>query len=209
MKKVVVLFLLLCVAGVASAKTERFGTWIEFELSKKLFKTIEFSIIPEVRLQDDWTVDEYLIDGKIAYSPFKFLEVAAAYRYNVNVKNKENEEYNRFVFDATGSYDFGRFENSLRARLTNYFNEDDEKSNFFRVRLKSAYDIKGSKFKPYTSYELFRNISTGEFKGGRFDAGFTRKLGKFHRVGLYYRLQDYYSSQESIHILGIDYRFKF
>ncbi len=209
MRKIFILLFFVFTMLMVNAKTERFGTWIEFEISKELFKKLEFSIIPEFRLQDDWTMDEYLIDAKLAYSPLKFLEVAAAYRYNVNVKNKDNEVFHRFVFDATGKQDIGRFETSLRARFTNYINEGDEKSNYFRLRLKSAYDIKGSKFKPYTSYELFRNLTLDEFKGGRFDAGFTRKLGEFHRIGLYYRLQDYYSNEQSIHILGIDYRLKF
>lgn len=209
MRKIFICALALICSYTLSAKTEEFGTWIEFEVSKKLFKKLEFSIVPEVRLQDDWTVDEYMIDGRLAYEPFKFLELEAAYRYNVNIKRKETEIFNRFAFDLTGKHDFGRFESSLRTRLTNYIDDDDEKSNYFRTKLKLAYNIKESKFKTYTSYELFRNITENEFRGARFDIGFTRKMGKHHRVGLYYRLQDYYSERNSIHIMGLKYRFKF
>jgi hypothetical protein len=39
--------------------------------------------------------------------------------------------------------------------------------------------------------------------------GLSRKFKKKHEVGLYYRLNDYYSDRNSIHILGINYGFKF
>ena len=38
--------------------------------------------------------------------------------------------------------------------------------------------------------------------------GVSRKMGKLHRIGIYYRLQHYYVDQQSVNILGIDYRFK-
>ena len=58
---------------LVQAKTEKFGTWIELTFTKKFLKDFEFSIIPEIRLQDDFTVDEYIFEGKLGYDPFKFL----------------------------------------------------------------------------------------------------------------------------------------
>lgn len=212
MKKVLFL-LILILAGpvVLTAKTKQFGTWMEFEFSKEIFKKFELSFIPEIRLQDDFTVDEYLFDGKLSYEPVKWLNLAAAFRVNTNVKTKGNETSKRFVFDASGQKELGRFEASLRARFTNYTDVEEgvEKANYFRPRLKLEYDIKGNKIKPFTSLELFHNLSDKEMTKSRFDVGFTRKIGDLHRVGLYYRLQDYTSAENSIHILGIDYRLKF
>jgi hypothetical protein len=72
-----------------------------------------------------------------------------------------------------------------------------------------VYNIKGNKITPFTSFELFQDLVANELEKGRFDIGFTRKMGKLHRIGLYYRLQDYYNSNNnSINILGIDYRIK-
>ena len=70
-------------------------------------------------------------------------------------------------------------------------------------------DIPDNKIKPYLSYELFRNTTDKEFDKSRLDLGATRKIGDLHRIGLYYRLQDYFNDKSSIHILGINYRLKF
>jgi hypothetical protein len=203
----IVLFFLIGILSV-QAKTDKFGTWLEIELTKKLFKKFELSFIPDVRLQDDFTVDKYQFDVKLGYEPFKFLSLAVAYRNKTNVKDKGNETTNRFVFDAAVKEGFGRFDASLRSRITNYSDDRDVKTTFIRPRIKLVYDIKGNKIAPYTSYELFRDLGEKEWQKSRFTVGFTRKLGKLHRVGIYYRLQDYFSNRNSINILGIDYRFK-
>lgn len=208
-RKTVFFFLFLFLFSSIQAKTDKFGTWIEIELSKKLFKDFELSFIPDVRLQDDFTVDKYQFDVKLGYEPFKFLKLAVAYRNKTNVKNKGNETTNRFVFDTALKEGFGRFDAALRARLTNYSDDNDTKTTFIRPRFKLVYDIRGNKIAPYTSYELFRDLGEKEWQKSRFDVGATRKLGKYHRVGLYYRLQNYFSNRNSINILGIDYRFKF
>ncbi|MBT3383744.1 MAG: DUF2490 domain-containing protein [Prolixibacteraceae bacterium] len=212
MKRIfILLFILFISVSITQAKTKKFGTWMEFEFSKELFEKFEISLIPEIRLEDDFTIDEYLIDVKFTYEPVKFLNFAAAYRINTNVKNKGNEISKRFVLDANAKQEFGRFEASLRTRYTNYTDveEGESESNYFRPRAKLEYDIKGNKIRPFVSYELFRNTTEKETRKGRFDIGFTRKLGNLHRIGIYYRLQDYFDDSNSVHILGIDYRLKF
>lgn len=208
-RNLLIVLLILTGLGAAQAKTEKFGTWVELEFAKKFFKKFEFSFIPDVRFQDDFTVDKYQFDGKLSYEPIKFLEFAAIYRVKTNVKNKENEVTHRMVLDATGKVEIGRFKPSFRARYVSYHNVDDKKVSTLRPRIKVVYDIKGNKIAPYTSYELFQNLVTNELEKGRFDVGCTRKIGKLHRIGVYYRLQDYYNTNNnSLNILGIDYRFK-
>lgn len=207
-----VLLVVLCIVlgySLVNAQTEEFGTWIELEFTKKFLEKFEFSVIPEVRLQDDFTVDKYQFDTKLAYEPVKFLKLAAAYRYKTNVKKKEDETTHRFVADVTTKTEFGRVMPSFRTRITNYNDADDDSDvTFIRPRLKVAYDIKGSKIRPYASFELFHDLNEKEIRKSRYDIGFVRKLGKLHRIGLYYRLQDYFNDQNSIHILGVDYRLK-
>lgn len=208
-RNLLIVIFILTGLGVAQAKTEKFGTWVELEFAKKFFKKFEFSFIPEVRFQDDFTVDEYQFDGKLSYEPIKFLEFAATYRVKTNVKNKENEVTHRLVLDATAKAKISRFSPSFRARYVDYHNVDDEKVSTIRPRIKVVYDIKGNKLAPYISYELFQNLVANELEKGRFDVGFTRKIGKIHRIGIYYRYQDYYDSDKnSLNIMGIDYRFK-
>lgn len=71
------------------------------------------------------------------------------------------------------------------------------------------YDIKNNKIEPFISYELFRNLTESEWHKYRIDAGLTRNLGDIHRIGIYYRLHNYFTDKTSVHILGIDYRMKF
>jgi hypothetical protein len=193
------------------AKTEKFGTWIEVGITKKFLKKFEFSFVPELRLQDDFTVDEYIFEGKLDYEPFKFLGFAAAYRYDTNVKKNEDEVSQSAVFDVTWKADYKRFKASLRTRFTNDTDGGDVpwESFYFRPRAKLAYNLKGKKLEPYISYEVFHSFREQEYYKGRFDAGFSRKFNKKHELGLYYRLNDYYSDRNSIHILGINYGFKF
>ncbi len=210
MNRLIVIILLLFV-GISSltAKTDKFGTWVELEFTKKFLKKFEFSIIPEFRWQDDFTMDKYQFDGRLAYQPTNFLEVAAAYRIKTNVKENGNEVTHRLVLDAKVSKDFNRFKTSFRTRFTTYNNIDgDGKTTFIRPRLKVKYDIKGNKISPFTSYELFQSLSEKQLQKGRFDIGFARKMGKVHRIGIFYRLQHYFSDRQSINILGIEYRFK-
>jgi hypothetical protein len=146
----------------------------------------------------------------LGYEPFKFLEFGVAYRIRTNVKKKENVITNRWVFDTSVKTDIGRFRPSFRTRIT-YLN-DEEKENkkvtIIRPRVKLVYDIKGNKLTPFVSYEVFHNLAKKGYIKGRLDVGVSRKMGKFHRLAIFYRLQDYYSDRTSMHILGIDYRFK-
>jgi len=212
MKRLFLIAIILCF-GTPSlfAKTEKFGTWVELTFTKKFLKDFEFSIIPEIRFQDDFTVDEYIFEGKLGYEAFKFLDLSASYRYNTNVKDKGNEVSNNFVFDATGKTDYKRFDGSLRLRFTNDYDSGDIpwETFYFRPRAKLKYNIKKVKINPYVCYELFYNIKNKDLYKGRFDIGISRGLAKHHEIGIYYRHQDYYSMRNSIHILGIDYGFKF
>lgn len=212
-KFIYIIFLLfaLLASGIAvEAKTENFGTWIELEFRKDITKNLNFSISPELRFQDQFELDEYFIQGKLEYDVFSFLSIAGIYRIGTEIKKKGNLSYNRIALDVQASHDISRFEVSLRGRYTNYSDsQEDEPGKYLRPRAKIEYDIKGNKIRPYASFELFHNLNINQWNKSRWDFGFTRKLGNPHRIGLYYRLQDYYTTKKSIHILGIDYRLKF
>lgn len=212
MKRLPVILLLLFTSYMSVfARTESFGTWIELTFKKKFLKDFEFSFIPEFRLQDDFTIDEYILEAKLGYEPFKFLDFAAAYRYTTNVRDKGNIVSNSIVFDATGKIEFDRFDASLRTRFTNDVDAGDLpwETFFLRPRVKLKYNIKGVKIDPFIDYELFYNFKLNDWFKGRFDVGITRDFGKHHEIGLYYRLQDYFYQRNSVSILGINYEFKF
>lgn len=212
MKHLIIFFgIVLFLFSFHRIKAQEYGTWFELEIQKEILKDLEFSIVPEFRFQQDFTLDEYMIDAVLQYEPFKILEFSASYRFNVDLKNKENETLSRFAFDTEGKKEIERFEASLRLRFTNYVDpiDEDDEGWVLRPRFKLEYDIDNNRITPFASYELFRNTGGNGFYKGRFDIGATRDVGDYHRVGLYYRLQDYFSDKLSQHILGIEYRFEF
>jgi hypothetical protein len=210
-KRLISAFILVILSCSVPAKTKRFGTWIDAELTKKITKKIDFSLTPEVRLQDDFRVDEYMAEGRLSYEPLKFLSLAAGYRINNNLKNSGNEWTSRFTIDAQTGKGIGRWNPSFRLRFTNYSDFDettDEKINYLRYRIKVDYDIKNSKINPFIGYELFHNLNDKTINKSRFDLGFNWNFLKRNRISLYYRLQDYFTVKNSIHILGIGYQLK-
>ncbi|MBN1819158.1 MAG: DUF2490 domain-containing protein [Prolixibacteraceae bacterium] len=206
-KKLIILFLIILVVNQVQAKTKNFGTWVEAEFSKKIFKKLEFSFKPEVRFQDDFSVDEYMFDGQLTLKAAKFLRLAGAYRYNIDVRNKGNETYHRFAFDVLAKKDWNRLEGSFRTRFTDYteFGEENSKSNFLRYQLKFEYDLKNCKLRPYTSYELFHDLTEKEINKGRFTLGGSYKLTNNSRIELCYHLQSYFL-ENSVNIIGVSYK---
>jgi hypothetical protein len=196
----------LCIFQI-QAKTKKFGTWIEASVSKEILKKLEFSLNPEVRLQDDFSVDEYMIEGELAYKPAKFLRVGAAYRISKEVKKNSTETFHRFSFYTQAKKDWNRLEGSFRLCYTNYSEADVEatKSNYLRYRLKLVYDLKNSRFTPYTSYELFHLLAEKKLNKSRFDLGTTFRISEKSRIGIYYRLQSYFDAKNAINILGLSY----
>jgi hypothetical protein len=211
MMKQLILFFVLLITGTAShAITENYGTWIELEFRKDFLKKFNFNLTPELRMKERFQVDEYMIQGQLSYNAFSFLSIAGAYRIGTDIKKKENVNFSRIAFDLQASQGINRFSASLRTRFTsNSDSGSDEPGSYFRPRLKVDYNIRKRKFTPFASYELFHNLKTEKLHKSRMDIGFTQRLGNLHRVGLYYRLHDYFTDKESIHILGIDYRLKF
>lgn len=160
-------------------------------------------------LQDQFKPDEYLLQAKLTANPFSFLSPAGVYRIGKEIKNKGNEKYHRYAFNATFSQNFGRFEGSLRGRFINHSDSSEENpGTYIRPGTKLEYEIKGKKFKPFVSYELFHNTTKNVLHKGRFDFGFSRNLKGPHLIGLYYRLQNYFTGKPSIPIWRGKYRLK-
>lgn len=82
-------------------------------------------------------------------------------------------------------------------------------SNVLRSRLEVSYDIKSVPFEPYLSCEMYHDDDG--IKKTRYTIGGDYKIAKKHSIGLYYRYQDFSGSDEgeSVHILGVGYKFKF
>jgi hypothetical protein len=87
MKRRILFFVMLIASIISQAKTEKFGIWIELEFRKDFLKKFNFNITPELRLQDQFRVDKYMIEGQLIYDPISFLSFIVGYRVS-NEKKK-------------------------------------------------------------------------------------------------------------------------
>lgn len=135
----------------------------------------------------------------------------------------------RFNISLSGDVDWHRFTFSLRERWQYTFRPektvprydfDDEQwedktikatsKNVLRSRLQVEYNIPKSKVDPYANVELFNAWSLQKV---RYVIGADWKMSKKHTISAFYRYQtvngDDDDNECNIHIVGVEYKFKF
>ncbi len=133
----------------------------------------------------------------------------------------------RFLTGVTGSYSLGCLDLSLREMFQYTYRPkasgkkydtdteawEDVKSksqHLLRSRLQMACRIGKSPFKPYCSMEMYHG--DGGLQKTRYTLGTDFSLSKRHSLKLYYRYQDLRVNDDDdldVHVLGIDYKYKF
>jgi len=184
--------------------------WIETEISKDISKKIELSVSPEIRFNENSKIQEYFIEPAVTYSINKILKIGMGYRlgYHVN-KHDEHEGFGRFAFDLKSRFQYYNFKPSIRIRYTNADDFDDDNGNidYLRFKLEIAYKIKKLNAEPYILNEWYRDINIGEFSKSRFETGLMYRLSKHHKLGAYYRNNNYITDdKENRNILGLVYK---
>lgn len=99
-----IILLVVCLISIIAveARSENFGTWIEFEFRKDFTKNLSFSISPELRFQDQFNLDEYFVQGKLSYDVLSFLSVAGIYRIGTEIKKEREPELQSYSFRCKG-----------------------------------------------------------------------------------------------------------
>ncbi len=219
------LFTLLVLFAGSSYAQDGPATWLELAFSKKIVNNLKVEFNPELRLHGGFEMDTYILEGGLSYKLHKYLMLAGYYRYE-NEYNYRNElqiyewvPSNRFAFDAKSGFDIKRFDVKFRVRYTNGSDFDqnpDSKTSYFRYRAKIDYDIKGSKIIPFVSLEVFHDLIENDLDKMRYTTGLAYPINKNNEIGLLYRLQDYIEptgnildKKESINIIGIGYSLSF
>jgi hypothetical protein len=218
------LFLLLFAFSTFSQNSP--AIWTELGFSKGIVKNLKLEFNPELRLLGDYKMDSYILEGGLGYKVHKYFSVAGYYRfeqawdYKKSGVYKGQASYNRMAFDAKTGYELLRFNLQARIRYTKGLDASNNASEL-RYRAKIDYDIKGLKFVPFVSIELFNDRSvtdldktyiSGGFKGinkVRYTAGLAYDFNKNNSVGLFYRLQNNRVKNEWNNILGLSYSHDF
>ncbi|WP_185968928.1 DUF2490 domain-containing protein [Carboxylicivirga sp. M1479] len=185
-----------------------FQTRTEFKLSYKLSKKWKIQATPELRLDDSFSIDKYIIELKTIYNPFKKLALGASYRFVANTRETKPTEYiQRYAFDAKYNFKFDRWKPLLCLRYTNY-SEDDADGEFLRYKAGVEYNIRKCKLSPFAGAELFHEFNNQELFKVRYSLGSDYKLSKKHAISVAYKLDYYMQKFENKHILYFGYKFK-
>jgi hypothetical protein len=187
-----------------------FQTRTSLNLSYKPIKKLQLKFTPELRFDENFSLDKYVFEGGAEYKILKFLELGATYRFGINPReNKDTEYANRYSFSATAKKEFNRFEPAFRLSYTN--DADDEVSNeeFLRYKASLDYNIRKSKITPFIGIEAFQRLSDADLYKIRYSAGADYKLFKKNYLGVSYKLDYYQKEYKNRHIFSVGYKIKF
>jgi len=205
----VVLLCLGCMQAYAQDVENTFQTRTEFKLSYKLSDKWKIQAIPELRFDDTYSVDKYILELKTIYNPFKKLSLGASYRFIANTRETKDTEYlQRYAFDAKYDFKIDRWKPSVRLRYTN-FSEDNANGEFLRYKGGLEYNIKKCKLTPFGGVELFHELNDKELFKIRYSLGTDYKLNKKNSISLAYKLDYYMQKFENKHIMYVGYKLKF
>ncbi len=200
---------ILCLLS-ATALAQR--TWLELEVSKNITDKLELSLSPEVRFKEKLELTEYFFEPGIEYKFNDYFLLGGKYRLGNNLKkNGGSRFYGRFALDAKTKHKWGKLETQLRLRYTNcddFSDDNNDKTNYLRLRLKIGYSLKKLALDPYATYEIYRDIDDKEYDKSRWETGLDHKINKHHRVGAFFRINDYFSGKGSVKIIGVAYKLK-
>jgi hypothetical protein len=206
---------------VASSQQSDFGIWVNVDADVSLSKKFDLQFSGSLRsYQNTSKLEEAFLEGGVEYKIWKFLSVAASYRY-VNKLENNGFYYGRHKFftDITGSVPAGNFTFSGRIRLqrttlTFIEQEKDKISRYhLRLRIKAAYRPSSSPFEPYLGIEPFFPVFTGSESGigkTRFFAGTDLFITRRSSVDIGYILErDFKPVILNLHILNLGYKIRF
>jgi hypothetical protein len=209
---IVLSVLVLC---VYNSNAQNYEYRIPVSFKKKIVPGLDIEVSPELRLIPDKDRKELLLETQLEYSPLKFLEFGAAYRYNSYFKEDKATTYaNNFFVDTKLNYGIFNFDFQGRVRYSNYSEWDadaDENTSdpYFRFRLKVKYDIKKLKLTPYVSRELFMRNSDNTFNKAGTSIGLSYKLSKKQKLVFEYENRKFLKSEKTNNIFTVGYKFKF
>jgi hypothetical protein len=202
-----VILALLPLSLTAQTPVNEYKTWTEFKVSTRIFKDkVRLHLSPEIRFNQDFSIDKYFIESGVRYDPFDFLCLGTSYRFIGNNRETKSTVYlHRYAFDATFETKVKRFEPEFRLQFTNYSDENLEEK-YLRYKPSLQYDIEKCKITPFISAEAFQNLAQSRFEKIRYGIGAEYKLIDNHYLELYYKMDYFLHELKNRHILGLSYR---
>lgn len=173
-------------------------------------KKLSLSVSPEVRFDESFSTDVYLLETKVKYKVLEFLSLNGIYRFAINPRENKGTEYlNRFSVGAVAQKKIGRFKPGFRLRYTDDADDATSDEQFLRYKAFVSYNIKNCKATPYVAAEAFHQLGDNLLYKMRYTAGLEYKLFKKNYLDLSYKFDYYQTEYKNKHIVTLGYKFKF
>lgn len=209
-----ILFLLLFASSAKAQDTETDDVENDFEsrtfisLTTKVAKNLKLSLSPELRFDEDFSLDKYLLEGKASYKCFDNLSLGLGYRFYANKRDTKSTEYNnRFLLSVKYKKSINRFDPSFKLSYTNDSDEDSD-ANLLRYKGELGYNIRKCKITPWIGAEAFHSIDDGDFSKMRYILGMDYKISKKKSIEVSYKFDYFMNELKNKHIVSIGYNIK-
>jgi len=224
-KLYIIILLLACLmpGQMIAQETKDCNAMLGAEVSKKINKSFEIAVSEEIRSKNFLQEVDRLSTGVgVAYNhpQLKDLKVGAGYEllsyFNQNLINENRHRFSAYV---QYKYSYGYFDFSLRSRIQSTYRDESignykvNPKNKLRNRLNVAYNIYGTPYTPYTSFELTNTV--GLVDGDYFDRyrirlGCEYRLNKQSSIDFFTRYSKDINQKNPSEILslGLSYQFK-
>lgn len=201
-----------------------FEGWAKAGVNLKLNKNWSFGLEEQLRLKSNASeVDAFFTEINAKYKMESGLSFGAGFRFireNDNVGNIQGyESHLRYNFDVGYKHSVERLKLGYRVRFQSK-NEigstagaNETPNNVIRLKVGGDYNIKGWKFDPKLSFELFNRFGEDDVKGlskFRTTLGTSYDLKKYGDLGLFYRIErelnpTYVDYPNTTYIVGLSY----
>ncbi|PCH67144.1 MAG: hypothetical protein COC06_11725 [Bacteroidales bacterium] len=204
----IILLLILALSTKAQEVENEFQSRTSITLSTKLLKNLKVSISPELRFDENFSLDKSLLEGKASYKLFDHFSLGAGYRFYANKReSKSTEYYNRYSLIAKYTKSYYRFDPSLKVSYSN-FSDDESDSNMLRYKAAVKYNIRKSKFTPYAGLEFVQQTKDGDLHKTRYFIGTNYKICKKNYIEASYKFDYFQNEFKNRHIVSIGYKLK-
>ncbi|HLP11600.1 MAG TPA: DUF2490 domain-containing protein [Flavobacteriales bacterium] len=215
------LYILILVAGfLLPAQAQRGKTFENWFSGAAQIKSNDFTFT----IEEGWRIRELYMsrqnytDLNFSYKFNKHFSASAGYRLALKTSMFNiSEVNNRLYLDATGSYEVGEIDFSIRLRYqyTSLGQEDDfslPSETFFRNRFRAKLKI-NDMFSVSASYEMLLIMGPGLniLTENRPALELQCKINKKNSISAGYLIRNYVQIENpmNIHVVGIDYVYKF
>lgn len=215
-KKLQHVLLFVTILGfISTARAEEVENNLEsrtsLELGISATEKLSFTFAPEMRFDNNFSLDQFVLKTSGAYDITDFLQIGAQYRLGIIPQEAfvPAEKYHRYAFNIKTKYKIARFTSSLRLRYSNDADDEVNDKQYLRYKAGVKYNIKGLPLTPSVGLEAFQQL--GDESGlhkMRYMAGLKYKINKKNAIALKYRMDYFVNDFKNNHILSLGYSIK-